>query len=131
MYTVGLAILAFLITGMHELWALSLMIILGAGVIISYLYAGRSKKAWMIVFLMASLGLATTTLAPGNSERTAEERKMREKYAHFTFPTNLNDRINVSGKIIFNELKCNLPEWLLDVKLLKYGYRIVGSGSPY
>ena len=112
-YTAGLAVLAFLITGMHELCALSLTIILGAGVIVSYLYAGRAKKAWVIVFLMASLGLAITTLAPGNTERAADIRKNMGN-----FPTDLNDRINVGGKVFFTVFMNTLPDWLLDIKLL-------------
>ena len=105
-WTAGLSLLAFGVTGMHEMIALMLCIVLATGTAIA-LKTRRSTHqgwAWVAVSLSALIGLAVVVVAPGNSIRSS----LYPKHG------GMIHALEVAWGLAWQLL----PSWVLDVRLL-------------
>lgn len=67
----GLSFLAVLITGMHELFAAMLCIVLAVGAAVAFRLQHRNRWLWAFVLAAGVAGFCFAAAAPGNSVRTA------------------------------------------------------------
>jgi hypothetical protein len=71
LYAVSLPLLAFLITGMHELFAAMLCVVLAVGVVVAYRVRHRNRALWVFALAASVVGLGVSVGAAGNLVRTA------------------------------------------------------------
>jgi len=110
-WTAGLSLLAFLVTGMHELIALMFCMVLVTGTAISLKIRRSTHQvwAWLVVSLSALLGLAVVAAAPGNYLR---REWFAKEYA-------IQDRSLIHAlELAWGQAWQVLPCWVLDVRLL-------------
>ncbi|MEX2303611.1 MAG: DUF6056 family protein [Bryobacterales bacterium] len=67
----GLSLLAFLITGMHELFAAMLCLVLAVGAAVAFRIQHRNRWLWVIVLVAGVAGFCFAAAAPGNLVRSA------------------------------------------------------------
>jgi hypothetical protein len=110
-------IVAVLITGMHELCALALWVLVGLGWIWS-LRAGWSRQwAWATVFALTTAGLAVSVMAPGHALRAAEIDQGVQQ-AGLPIVNSPVPRAIETLKVIASQQRNELLGWLLDARLL-------------
>ncbi len=109
---VGLAMFAFVITGLHELIALMLCLVLltGTAVALKAGLSGPRIRAWLVVTITALVGLAVVAYAPGNYLRAAYESGRN--------PLHGRDHTLVTLQVAWAQVRQQLPSWILDVRLL-------------
>jgi hypothetical protein len=71
LFSLGLPPLAFLITGMHELFATMLCIVLAGGAAVAFRLRHRNRWLWAFVLAAGVAGFCFAAAAPGNLVRTA------------------------------------------------------------
>jgi hypothetical protein len=115
--TSGLALLALVATGLHELAGMALVVVLGSGLAATYVARRHFSKAWAAVLLVACVGLAVVVLAPGNAKRREKERSVIVA-AGGRPVTDLTSRMEVARDAFGWQLKRIVPDWFLDPRLL-------------
>jgi hypothetical protein len=98
----GLAALAAITTGMHQLYGAYLVVALFVGTAVAYRCGNPGRRAWAVVCAVAIVGLVVNVVAPGNALRLAFEKPQRELW---WFKSLLNWWTSLAG------------QWLTDVKL--------------
>jgi hypothetical protein len=110
-------IVAVLITGIHELSALTLEILLGLG----WIWSSRSRSprqwAWATVFALTTIGLAVVVMAPGNFVRAAWIDRHLQQSGPPIVSSPVHRAIETL-KVIASQQRNELPGWLLDARLL-------------
>jgi MFS family permease len=102
--TFGLCILAFITTGMHELFGLIFCIILGISTLIAFKIRHPHRIVWGVVFLATILGFLVVFFAPGNKVRISYFPKYGD--------------LNLALYLTLRNFKFYLKRWVLDVRLL-------------
>src|SRR5208337_2417167 len=112
LWTAGLSLLAFGVTGMHELLALMLCVVLMTGMAITLKTRRSSSQgwAWLAVSLSALIGLAVVAYAPGNFLRAAYESGRNPLHGRSILMNAL--------EVAWSQAWQQLPSWVLDVRLL-------------
>jgi hypothetical protein len=98
----GLAVLAALTTGMHQLYGLYLLGILAIGTGLTWWTGSANRGAWTVTMASAAAGFAANLLSPGNATRLAFERPPHELWWF---------------KSLLQWWKVLFVRWLGDVKL--------------
>src|SRR5438270_2913459 len=106
----GLAVLAILTTGMHQLYGAYLVVVLLVGTVVAYRAGIPGRRDWIIVTIAAVIGLSVNVFAPGNAVRLAFEKPHHELW---WFKALLNWWVGLAG------------EWLMDVRLWLATFLIV------
>jgi Family of unknown function (DUF6056) len=99
----GLGLLGFMITGLHELAAVMLLGVLCAGIIFVLVERRPNLGMWLSVLFFVALGTTFTALAPGNAERAAWD---------FPHGRSVSQAILPLGKLVMR-----IVRWI-DVRLL-------------
>jgi hypothetical protein len=99
---------AVLLTGLHEMFALILCILLATGALATVSSGHKDRRLWFVAFAAALLGFAIVSLAPGNRARAAIYFA-GAPYA--SWPQVLSDGLR-------NILYYVIKTWFLDIKLL-------------
>lgn len=100
----GLSLLTLLVTGMHELVALMLVMILALAAVISFRIRSEKLPLWCWLLAIAVLGLFVTGLAPGNAARGTQF-------------ANAHDPFKTAAHTLKFFLR-DVPTWIADPKLL-------------
>ncbi len=110
--TAWLSLLAFGVTGMHELIALMLCMVLASGTAIAFKTRRSTRQgwAWLAVSLSALIGLAVVVYAPGNFLRAAYESGRNPLHGRSILLNAL--------EVAWSQAWQQLPSWVLDVRLL-------------
>jgi hypothetical protein len=116
----ALSLLALFITGLHELIAATLLLVLAPGTAIAHKSRQSTprRRAWQAVGLSAVIGSAIVVLAPGNSTRAAD-------YAKLHSASEL--RLSHTLAMIWSHVSAEVPSWVLDVRLLSATLALVLS----
>jgi hypothetical protein len=104
----GVAALSILVTGLHELFALILCILLGMGALATVSTRHTRSRLWIAAFISALLGSAIVFLAPGN--------RIREAMVFAGVPQSSWPQILYRGTHTFGDRV--VMGWVPDVRLL-------------
>jgi hypothetical protein len=103
-WAVALALLTLLITGLHELTALMLTIVLAMAGTIAYRLRSDRLPLWCCLLAVAMVGLLISLLAPGNAGRAV----------HFPTARDPLKTVGLTAKFVFRDMSV----WIADPKLL-------------
>jgi hypothetical protein len=111
------AVLAVMVTGMHELYSLALW----GFVAVDFAWAIRDRReggaARGMVLALTTIGVAVLVLAPGNAVRSAEVARVAESLGH-PIPAAKGERLVQTIRYIASQHRTTIPKWLLDPTLL-------------
>lgn len=102
---IGLALLAVLIEGLHELFGIMLCVVLLAGTSVAFWVGDPRRYAWLTTTVAALVGFLIVYMAPGNDIRQAADGPGGQ---NLTLAVDLTIRQGVSA----------FEAWVMDAKLL-------------
>lgn len=104
----SLAFSSLLVAGLHEMFALTLCVTLGTGLIATAATRDPHRRLWGAAFAGAALGTALVLVAPGNYVRVSAV----DSVAHLASRLEI---ISYGGGLLLHNV---LNHWLLDLKLV-------------
>jgi hypothetical protein len=107
----ALSLLALFVTGLHEVNALILCLVLvcGSAIVLKSRLSAPRRRAWLAICACAMIGFGFVVLAPGNL--------LRAEYIARQHPES-ELRLRHTIRVIYDQVSTEVPGWVLDVRLL-------------
>jgi Family of unknown function (DUF6056) len=107
----ALSLLALFVTGLHEVNALILCLVLvcGSAIVLMSRLSTPRRRAWLAICACAMIGFGIVVLAPGNL--------IRAEYIARQHPEG-ELRLRHTIRVICGQVSTKVPGWVLDVRLL-------------